>query len=320
MDARIYFYVFQLLLVASVFGIIFNFAQDNVQGTTLEKRFLSRDIALMIDTIYLNNHPTSITYELNKELYTLTTEQEKGTTYIVVQEKEGGIQNRYPVIVTSDTAFTKDILGAVGLNTLTITKDERNFNLEEQHPFSNELPEMAALVINEYVYPVDTKERVVTSCVGPRGINPEGEANFIDCKEQHCGIDLRARNSEHALAVTDGEVIGALFGPGNYGTIKIKDKFGTEIWYLHLEKSFVKEHDPVSKGQAIGITGSTVPHGDPPLKPHLHLEIHYQGKKIDPLATGAFDLAQVKFARDSNCYKNKEAYAYAATIEQQVIE
>ncbi|MDR0288526.1 MAG: M23 family metallopeptidase [Rickettsiales bacterium] len=97
----------------------------------------------------------------------------------------------------------------------------------------------------------------------------------------HKGVDYAAKFGTPIYAAAEGviEYIGNNGGYGKY--IKIKHKSGYSTCYAHMSKfsSDVKLGSKVEQGQVIAYVGSTgVATG-----PHLHYEVIYNGKHIDPL-------------------------------------
>ncbi|MDR1139538.1 MAG: M23 family metallopeptidase [Rickettsiales bacterium] len=97
----------------------------------------------------------------------------------------------------------------------------------------------------------------------------------------HKGVDYAAKFGTPIYAAAEGmiEYIGNNGGYGKY--IKIKHKNGYSTCYAHMSKfsSDVKLGSKVKQGQVIAYVGSTgVATGH-----HLHYEVIYNGKHIDPL-------------------------------------
>lgn len=97
----------------------------------------------------------------------------------------------------------------------------------------------------------------------------------------HKGVDYAAKFGTPIYAAAEGviEYIGNNGGYGKY--IKIKHKNGYSTCYAHMSKfsSDVKLGSKVKQGQIIAYVGSTgVATG-----PHLHYEVIYNGKHVDPL-------------------------------------
>ncbi|QKX01654.1 peptidoglycan DD-metalloendopeptidase family protein [Wolbachia endosymbiont of Cruorifilaria tuberocauda] len=97
----------------------------------------------------------------------------------------------------------------------------------------------------------------------------------------HKGIDYVAKFGDNIYAVAEG-VIAYIGNNGGYGKyIKIKHKNGYSTCYAHISKfsDGIKLGSEVKQGQVIAYVGSTgVVTG-----PHLHYEVIYNGKYIDPL-------------------------------------
>ncbi len=102
----------------------------------------------------------------------------------------------------------------------------------------------------------------------------------------HWGLDFRAPVGTQIIAPADGVVKFA----GRHGTFGkltiISHAFGFETYYAHQSKIDVKVGDMISKGDEIGKTGNTGRSSGP----HLHYEIHYLGKKLDPINFAKWNL------------------------------
>ena len=96
----------------------------------------------------------------------------------------------------------------------------------------------------------------------------------------HPGIDLGGRVGETIKPIKSGVIVEAGYTRDGYGnTILIEHENGLTSRYAHLSKIEVKTGDKVSMDTEIGkmgLTGHTT-------GPHLHLEIHEDGKAINPL-------------------------------------
>jgi len=98
----------------------------------------------------------------------------------------------------------------------------------------------------------------------------------------HTGIDVAIKKDELILASGDGEIIEvetSKFGYGNYIIIKHNNEFKT--LYAHLSKILVKKGDYVSAGTVIGLGGKTGLVSGRGY--HVHFELIYNDKKVDPL-------------------------------------
>jgi len=121
---------------------------------------------------------------------------------------------------------------------------------------------------------------IYTSKYGSR-IHP-----VLKTRLNHWGLDFRAPVGTQIIAPADGVVKYA----GRHGTFGkltiISHAFGFETYYAHQSKIDVKVGDVVSKGEKIGKTGNT----GRSTGPHLHYEIHYLGRKLDPINFAKWNL------------------------------
>jgi murein DD-endopeptidase MepM/ murein hydrolase activator NlpD len=95
----------------------------------------------------------------------------------------------------------------------------------------------------------------------------------------HSGVDIKNVSGTRIVAPSDGVVVANGYdnGHGNFITIDHGDRFQTS--YLHLQQDFVKPGDKVAKGQVIGLMGNS----GRSTGAHLHYEIKYRDKLIDPV-------------------------------------
>ena len=105
-----------------------------------------------------------------------------------------------------------------------------------------------------------------------RVISPYGGAR------RHSGVDLKTKPNDEIYAAFDGVVVasGPYYGYGN--CIRIKHAYGLETLYSHQSKNMVKKGDKVKAGQVIGLTG----HTGRATTEHLHFEVSFGGKRLDP--------------------------------------
>lgn len=102
----------------------------------------------------------------------------------------------------------------------------------------------------------------------------------------HEGIDISARNGTSIISVESGVVIYSGNDLGGYGNLTvISHKGGLFSIYAHARKNYTKKGDKVFRGQVIaevGETGRTT-------GPHLHFEVRYDSKALDPLKFLAYE-------------------------------
>lgn len=95
--------------------------------------------------------------------------------------------------------------------------------------------------------------------------------------KDHTGTDIAANTGTKIKSATDGEVVLSS-EEGDYGK-HLKIQIGeVSIIYAHCNNLYVKQGDKVVQGQEIAEVGST---GNS-TGPHLHFEIRYQERTVDP--------------------------------------
>ncbi|MGB9893580.1 MAG: M23 family metallopeptidase [Candidatus Saccharicenans sp.] len=113
----------------------------------------------------------------------------------------------------------------------------------------------------------------VSSTFGPR-IDP-----FTGRNAFHSGLDIATNLNNPVVATANGVVVQVGFDKykGNFVVISHGSGFSTEYW--HLNKYTVRSSQKVERGQLIGYVGKT----GKALGPHLHYEVHLNGKPINPI-------------------------------------
>lgn len=98
-------------------------------------------------------------------------------------------------------------------------------------------------------------------------------------REFHHGIDLATYYGAPIYATADGVVVFAGWKSGYGRTIIISNKYGFTTLYGHNSKNLVKKGDIVKKGDVIARVGNS----GRSTGPHLHYEVHVNGKYINPM-------------------------------------
>ncbi|MEX0298010.1 MAG: peptidoglycan DD-metalloendopeptidase family protein [Kordiimonas sp.] len=116
----------------------------------------------------------------------------------------------------------------------------------------------------------------VTDSYGPRKKHP-----VLGYRTMHTGTDFRARPGTPIMASGDG-VIEMAARNGGYGKyIRIRHNGTYKTAYAHLSRygKGIKKGRRVKQGQIIGYSGATGRVSGP----HLHYEVHVNGKPVNPL-------------------------------------
>jgi murein DD-endopeptidase MepM/ murein hydrolase activator NlpD len=115
-------------------------------------------------------------------------------------------------------------------------------------------------------------EGPVTSRFGKRS-DPLNKKNAF-----HEGVDFRGKRGERIYATADGVVKRACKN-GSFGNyVEIDHRNGYTTAYAHMQNYIVKEGERVSRGQLIGQIGNS----GRSTGPHLHYEIRYKKKPVNP--------------------------------------
>jgi murein DD-endopeptidase MepM/ murein hydrolase activator NlpD len=95
---------------------------------------------------------------------------------------------------------------------------------------------------------------------------------------KHPGIDFAAKAGTPIYAAADG-IIKLAKHNGGYGKcVFIDHLFGFETRYGHMQKILARRGQRVKRGDKIGLVGKT----GIATAPHLHFEVHYKGKEVNP--------------------------------------
>jgi len=148
--------------------------------------------------------------------------------------------------------------------TLEVRLEELDLNILQQKTFFDNIPSGEVIAHNG-----------VSSKFGWR------ENPILKRKEFHTGLDLRASIGTPILAPADGVVKFIKYHQNSgYGNVvSLSHNYGFESYYAHLQnKSVVKEGQFVRKGDLIAYSGNT----GLSTGPHLHYEIKFIGRTLDP--------------------------------------
>ena len=118
----------------------------------------------------------------------------------------------------------------------------------------------------DYIWPVPAVKKV-SSSFGKRWGRP------------HEGIDIPARVGTHVVSVQSGVVVYSGSDLGGYGNITvIAHPGGIFSIYAHADKNYTVKGQQVHQGQVIATVGNT----GRSTGPHLHFELRYNSKALNP--------------------------------------
>jgi len=113
---------------------------------------------------------------------------------------------------------------------------------------------------------------VLTSRFGRRNDPINGKSAY------HRGVDIRGRMGSDVMATAAGTVVTQNYDKGNGRYVVLDHGNGFKTKYAHLKKSLVQKGETVERGQIIGLVGNS----GRSTGPHVHYEIHYDGKIVNP--------------------------------------
>ena len=110
----------------------------------------------------------------------------------------------------------------------------------------------------------------------PFGSRPDP---FQNKKAYHKGVDMASRTGNKIKTQAKGKVIRAEYASG-YGNLVVVDHGnGFTTKYAHMNKIYVKKGDHVDYNDTLGEVGNT----GRSTGPHLHYEVLYRGRAVDPM-------------------------------------
>ena len=125
------------------------------------------------------------------------------------------------------------------------------------------------------IQPVDNKQlTLLTASFGER-VHP-----FFKTMTQHNGVDYSVPEGTTVFATADGTVRSLQTRGQTSGlTMVIDHGNGYKTVYSHLDKVVVRPGSHVNRGDIVAFSGNS----GLSFAPHLHYEVHYRGKPVDPI-------------------------------------
>jgi murein DD-endopeptidase MepM/ murein hydrolase activator NlpD len=239
----------------------------------IKNQFLKQDIAVLEESLSQRAH-------LEKKIEQARSEERRIRAFLGIDAGDEifNIDERLGM-GGSDTEEYDDMQTLDPIAELDTLSDKRPLHeqvyclLDDLGELKGKLSLMAEhLKFRPTIMPVQDGEVWMTSGFGWR------KGPFTGLSRFHSGVDLSGRKGTPIIATADGVVKSASFDRllGNNVYIGHDDRFGT--MYGHMLKIKVKEGEKVTRGQVIGLMGSTgLSTGN-----HVHYEIVDKGKKVNP--------------------------------------
>ena len=118
---------------------------------------------------------------------------------------------------------------------------------------------------------------------------------IYEIRKFHKGIDFTANIGTDVIATGDGVVTDVhKVSMGGYGKyVEIDHGFSYSTLYAHMNSIYVVKGQKVKRGDVIALVGNT----GKSTGPHLHYDVHYNGKHVDPRNYYFYDLSPEDYDR-----------------------
>lgn len=113
-------------------------------------------------------------------------------------------------------------------------------------------------------------------------------------KKMHAGIDFAAEIGTPIYATADGKVAVVDVKFSGYGKmVEVDHGFGYRTRYAHMHEFAVRPGQNLKRGDLIGYVGNT----GMSTAPHLHYEVHINGKQVNPVHYFFNDLSAAEYEK-----------------------
>ncbi len=286
--SRVFTYFMLFFSAAALFGFFSYIVISNYIDSPKEKALMRENENLKYRYEYLNKR-ISLAEEVmqniadrDENIYRVHFE---ANSISAAQRKAGfGGVNRY-----------KNLEGFENSELIAATSKQVDKLLKEIEVQSRSLDEIEKLAKNKEalltaipaIQPVQNKDlKRVASGYGMR-MHP-----ILKRRKMHNGMDFTAKTGTPIYATGDGVVAKASRGTGFGNVVYIDHGFGYQTRYAHMSKFNTKKGRKVKRGDIIGYVGNTGLSSGP----HLHYEVHKNGKAINPVNFYHGDLSPEEYA------------------------
>ena len=189
----------------------------------------------------------------------------------------GGV-NRYAYLDNiSENSLLK--MTTIRLDVLTKKTFVQSKSFDDVESLSRRAGDMASCIPAVLPIVPDRSKFRLSSSFGYRSDPISGKTRM------HTGFDFALKPGNPVYATGDGVVASVTFDLFNYGnSIVIDHGFGYKTRYAHLKNVLVTEGTKIKRGECTDESGNT----GKSTGPHLHYEVMYKGKYVNPV--NYFDL------------------------------
>ncbi len=262
-------YLIISILVIISSGYILNQVFDSPESLVLEKKVVSLNHEMhrlfekgshFLTLLRRDHFPKDNAYRTILQIDTLP--------YSLRDAGTGGSASDAAFSLGGDLSYNLDNLISKLNRQLRIQSGSYELVYEKAQEYTRELTHMPAIL------PIEQKDlTMISSNFGIRS-DP-----FLAQEGIHHGLDFVAAIGKNVYATGDGIVTFLQFSRTGYGNeIVIDHAFGFGSRYAHLDQILVNEGQKVKRGQLIGKVGKS----GRSTGPHLHYEVLYENKPVNP--------------------------------------
>lgn len=275
------------LILAVLYGALFTYVFDSPKEKVLKRENAQMRLQYEILSKDLDKVEKVLAHlqETDDNLYRTVFEAEPIPTSL----REGGIGgvNRYEELEGYDNSRIV-IETAVRLDRIKKKTYVQSRSFDELKDLAGEKEEMLRSL--PAIMPISNRDLRRTASGWGYRIHPIYKIRIF-----HEGMDFTASTGTEIYSTADGTVSRIRSSKRGYGNhIIIDHGFGYQTLYAHLSRfNNLKAGQSVKRGDVIGYVGST----GLSTAPHLHYEVHLNGKKVDPANYYFNDLTPDQYER-----------------------
>ncbi len=206
--------------------------------------------------------------ELYKKVQKMETEMEAQQLYISKMQKliNGEVEIPNP-------KQYKNEIKALPANQMPVPKSDEEIALEDEQLLENQI----ANVKNTNLSNVSRSQPIEQLFFIAPVVGEVSEK--MSKQKSHLGIDVIVPKNTEVKATMDGNIIAADWTQETGNSLVIQHQNEIISVYRHNSKLLKKAGDFVKAGEAVAIAGNS---GDLTSGPHLHFELWYRGKAVNP--------------------------------------
>lgn len=201
---------------------------------------------------------------------------------VETMEKEMGAQSLYisrvqklingEVEMPNVDNLKKDV-ASKPVNSEPVAKSDAEIALEDEQLIEKQISNVASQRLSNVVKPFTIEQLYFISPV-------QGEiSEKMNADKNHLGIDIIVPKNTDVKAVMDGTILSADWNSETGNSMTILHSNELISVYRHNSKLFKKTGDYVKAGEVVAIAGNS---GELTNGPHLHFELWYRGKAVNP--------------------------------------